>query len=110
MATTARQYSHWITSVHEKDDEGNEEMVSDDSDVINETLNHIFSTDEFVDTFFGEVTRFMDDSLISMIAIPSFNCPKCNTPAAESFKERFEHLVPIDVLTTFFTLVSLKHS
>lgn len=110
MATTARQYSHWVTSIHEKDEDGNEELVSEDTDVINETLNHIFSTDEFVDTFFGEVNRYMDDSLISMIAIPSFNCPKCQTPVAEKFKERFEHLVPLDVLTTFFTLVSLKHS
>ena len=110
MATTARQYSHWVASVHERDEDGNEELVSDDNDVVNETLNHIFSTDEYVDTFFGEVSRYMDDSLISMIAIPSFNCPKCNTPTAEKFHERFEHLVPIDVLTTFFTLVSLKHS
>lgn len=110
MATTARQYSHWVVAVHERDDDGNEEMVSDDQEVLNETLNHVFSTDEYVDDFFGEVTRYMDDSLISMVAIPSFNCGACNKPASVRFHERFDHLVPIDVLTTFFTLASLKLS
>jgi len=110
MATTARQYSHWVASIHERDEDGNVELVSDDAEVLNEALNHVFSTDAYVDDFFGEITRYMDDSLISMVAIPSFNCPQCDSPTAKKFHKRFDHLVPLDVLTTFFTLASLKLS
>jgi hypothetical protein len=110
MATTARQYAHWIADIWERDENGEESLLSDELEVINEALSHVFSTDEFEKRFFEEVDRFMDDSLISMVAIPSFNCPACHSPAAKKFHERFNHLVPLDVLTTFFTMVSLKHS
>jgi len=110
MATTARQYTHWIAEVRERDEDGNDELLSDEPDVINETLNHIFSTDEYVERYFGKITEYVDDAMISMIAIPSFNCPACDSPVAEKFHERFHHLVPLDVLTTFFTLVNRKLS
>lgn len=110
LATTARQYAHWVASIHERDEDGQEEMVSDNPEVINETLNHVFSSDEYVEDFFTEINAFIDDGLISMVAIPSFNCPQCSAPASSTFHERFDHLVPLDVLSTFFTLVSRKHS
>lgn len=110
MATTARQYTHWISEVRERDEDGNDELLSNEPDVINETLNHIFSTDEFVEQYFGKITEYVDDAMVSMVAIPSFNCPKCASPVSEKFHERFHHLVPLDVLTTFFTLVNRKLS
>lgn len=109
-ATTARQYRHWVKDVRERDDDGEDFLIGDDDELINDTLNHIFSTDEYRESYFGKITEYMDDALISMIAIPSFNCPNCHTPVAEKFRERFDHLVPLDVLTTFFTLVNLKRS
>lgn len=110
QATQARQYAHWVASIHDRDEDGNEELISDDTDVINETLMHIFSADDFFEQFSERVNEFMDDAVISLVAIPSFNCPACDSPAAEKFHERLTHLVPLDVLTTFFTLVSLKHN
>lgn len=107
-ATTARQYTHWVASVHERDDEGVEELLSDEVPVINEVLDQVFSTEEYSESFFKSITSYMDDAMLSMVAVPSFNCPICTTPAAEKFHERFPHLVPLDVLTTFFTLVNRK--
>lgn len=110
MATTARQYSHWIAEVRERDDEGDDNVIAADEDVINEALNHIFSTDDYVETYFGKISEYVDDAMLSLVAIPSFNCPQCKSPVAETFHERFPHLVPMDVLTTFFTLVNRKLS
>lgn len=109
-STSARQYSHWVTGVYEHDEEGGEQLLSEDQEVIDALLENVFSSNEFIERFLKAVHTFMDDSLIAMIAIPSFNCEKCHTPIAKKFKERFDHLVPIDVLSTFFILVDRKLS
>lgn len=108
LATTARQYSHWVSGVFDMDEEGEQQLVTEQTDAINASLEHIFSQDARVEMFFTHVRDFIDDSLLSMIAVNSFNCPKCNTPTATKFHERFPHLVPLDGLTTFFTLVDRK--
>lgn len=108
LATMAREYAHWVDGIYERDEDGNEEIVADDEETVNEILDHIFSTDDYVEDFFKRVTEYIEDSTISMIAVPSFNCPQCKSPISEKFHERFDHLVPIDTLTTFFTLVNQK--
>lgn len=111
-ATTARQLGHWVSAVHlrdEDDDEDVEPVVLTDRDVINETLSHIFSSgDDNTKRFLEMVPTFMDDSTVSLIAIPSFNCPVCSTSIGDGPNERFQRLIPIDALTTFFTLASRK--
>lgn len=108
-ATQARQYSHWVKEIVERDpEEGAVTAIADDEMAINEILSHVFSTEEFSNRFFNEVVAFMDSSTLSVVALPSFNCPACNNPQAETFKERFDHLIIMDVLTTFFTLVHRK--
>jgi len=106
-ATTARQYSHWVADIRERDDDG-EDVIADSDDVINEALNHVFSTEEYAESFLGKITEFVDDAMLSMVAIPSFDCPSCKKTISEGKHERFPHLVPLDVLTTFFTLVNRK--
>jgi hypothetical protein len=108
-ASTARQYGHWVTSVWHRDDEQAEPvMVTDDRQTIDEYLDNIMSDDAYSERFFDAVTRYIDDSIVGMIAIESFNCPACNTPQAKAFHERLEHLIPLDMVTTFFTLAAQK--
>lgn len=108
QTTTARQYAHWVSGVLDRDDDGEINEISSDTEVIAATLDQVLSANEFAELFFKQVTEYIEDSMISMVAIRSYNCPKCNTPVAEKFHERFEHLVPLDMLTTFFTLASRK--
>jgi hypothetical protein len=42
-----------------------------------------------------------------VIAIPAHECPKCGTPR-ESGMPRYPQLLPIDVMSTFFTLLGQK--
>lgn len=107
-ATTACQYAHWVCAIIERDDEGTETVVTRDPEVIAEILGTVMSTDEYAEDFFKKVQAFIEDSMISMVAINSFNCPHCSSPVAEKFHERFEHLVPVDMLTTVFTLANRK--
>ena len=108
QATTARQYAHWVTAVIERDDEGTEVVITRDPETIADILGTVMSTEEYVEDFFKKIHEYIEDSLISMIAVNSFNCPACDTPISKKFHERFEHLVPIDMLTTVFTLASRK--
>ena len=112
MSTTAQQYSHWISAIYDTpEDEGSEPIfLSGRRETIEKSLASIFSEEEYLEKFFTEVTKFIDDSLIGVIAIDSYECPSCEKPLATSFNERFPHLVAMDVLSTFFTLHSRKLS
>lgn len=108
QATTACQYAHWVSAVIERDDEGVETVVTRDPEVIADILGSVMSTDEYAEDFFNKVQAYIEDSMISMVAINSFNCPVCDSPVSTKFHQRFEHLVPLDMLTTVFTLANRK--
>lgn len=110
MATTAQQYSHWVNAIYDQgSDDGSEPVfLTDRREGVEKALGSIFSEEEYLETFFDEVTKFIDDSIVGVIAVDSFDCPSCETPLADNFHERFPHLVALDVLSTFFTLRSRK--
>lgn len=111
-STSAREYAHWVKAVVELDHDAPNGYVvlSDEKDFITEILSDVYSADEHIGEFTKQVEKYIDESLISMCAIPSYNCPCCKTPAAEKFKERFDNLIPIDPMVEFFTLASRKLS
>lgn len=105
-STSAREYAHWVKAMVEIDPDAPDgyRVLSDDKEFIAETLASVYSGDELIDQFVDGVEKYINDSLITLTAIPTFNCPSCDTPAAKEFKERFENLVPVDPLNEFFTL------
>jgi hypothetical protein len=95
-ATNLRQFGQWIESIHPGSN------VIDDADSINEAIDVMSSSPEMRDAFFKGVRRFMEDSTISLIALPV-------TEAVEAKPlPRFPHLIPLDVLSTFFILLVQK--
>lgn len=82
-------------------------VVIDDRQTIEATLETLTSDSEIFDTFFDGIQKFIDNSTVSTIAIPKFDCPKCsgeNNLDAER-KNFHPYLIPLDVLTVFFTLL-----
>lgn len=109
--TNARQYSHWVDAIyHREDANAPEELLTDNEEVIDEYLANVMSDKKYAADFENGVLEFIDAVILAMVAIPSWNCPVCDTPMAEKFHERFEHLIPIDVTSTFFTLAGQKVS
>lgn len=108
--TSARQYAHWVDAVVMKDDEAPDgiRVLKEDKLFINQFLDKVMSDDQYIDDFFDEVRAFIEESMVAMVAIPSYNCTQCGTPAADKFHERFEHLIPLDMLTLFFILANRK--
>lgn len=109
MATTGRQYAHMVTAVYEQVDEDSEPvLLGDDRELINAVMSTNFTSSEDFDKLFDAVKELIDDALIGVIAVPSFNCPSCDSPVAKHFHQRYPHLVALDVLSVFFTLHSRK--
>lgn len=101
--TALRQYAHWVESI----DVGEEQIV--DRASINEVLNTISSDEKLADVFFDEVGKYIDDSTISLIGIPKYDCPRCGqVQHGDMYDARHPHILPIDVISSFFTLLDQR--
>lgn len=108
--TALRQFSHWIAEITI----GDNELVVDDLATINGLLSTFSNNPELTDSIFNTVGDFIDDSTISLIAFPKYECPACHNgrgpdaapPTAE--EEVHPHLIPQDAMTLFFTLLDQR--
>jgi hypothetical protein len=102
-ATAMRQYSHFLKSLNVLDEE------YDDRDIIDTMLDDMSSEDSFRDAFMEACSDFIDESIVSLIAIPTYKCPNCGMEQAPNRKKGvFSSLIAIDVAQTFFTLLVQK--
>lgn len=107
--TGARQYAHWVDAIYQREDvNGTEELLTEDEEIIDEYLSNVMSDRKFAAAFETVVLEFIDEIILAMVAIPSWNCPVCTGPMALKFHERFDHLIPLDVVSTFFTLAGQR--
>lgn len=112
-ATQATQYAHWVSAIYLKDEEAEnfeDQLFTDDPEIIMEYISDNISEHDYFDAFVEQVNAYSNDSIICVIANPSHNCPTCKSPQGLTFNERLPHLVPIDMLSTFFTLAARRVS
>jgi len=99
-ATVMRQYAHFVESIEVAGD------VYDDVETIEEVLNDLTASDKLRSTFMDKVAEYLDDSVVSLIAIPTFTCPNCGGEQLSSKAlTRHPNLIPLDIVQTFFTLL-----
>lgn len=99
QATYMRQYGHWIESI----EFGNGTSI-EDTETIDETISALSSDDVIRNKFVEATTKYIEDTTVSMIAVPT-------VAASEEQKyPRWPHLLPIDAMATFFTLLGQKVS
>lgn len=94
-ASMCRQYTHWVGAIIAKG------VTIDNVDDIENTFDDLSSIDEIRETFFKEVGKFIDDTTVSVIAVPAIDNSSEPLP-------RFPHLVLLDPVETFFTLLGQK--
>lgn len=99
VVTLFRQYAHWVSRIIFRDNE-----TVEDTETIEEVLSMLSSDQKLYDKFFDEVKKFIDDSTVAMIALPSYDCPACGTPMTPE-ESKHPHLIPLEVISVFFTLV-----
>jgi hypothetical protein len=106
-ATVMRQYTHFVKSMtymgveytnNEKDREDIEAAISD-----------LSASDELRKIFQDEIKKYIDESTVSLIAIPTYKCPSCGKEQREAKdNERMQGLIPIEVMSNFFILAVQK--
>lgn len=110
-ATALRQYAHYVSAIEEVRTDGTNTHT--DTDTINNYLNILSSDSEVRNTFFRSVTDYISKSTVSVIGIPVYTCPSCNkdqNQGTDVHGEEFTEVIPLDMLTCFFSLLTQKIS
>ena len=102
-ATVMRQYAHFVKSITYLDVEYN------DKKDIEDVVGDLSADDNLRKVFQDKIKEFIDDSTVALIAIPTYKCPACGNEQREAKEgESLEGLIPIEVMSNFFTLAVQK--
>ena len=108
QATAMRQYTQYVKSIEFSisDDDSAANLI-EDSETIEICLNDLSSEDEIRTEFYAEINKFINESTVSVIGMPAFNCPKCNKDQAEDIVTypKTANIIPLDVIQVFFALL-----
>lgn len=105
-ATIMREYAHCVEKIVLNHGDGEVDEF-EDVETIEITLSDCSARDDLRTTFMKQMGSYLDDSLLSLIAIPSYECPNCKKPqVVEGF--RYPELIPLDVSQTFFNLLGQR--
>lgn len=99
-ATALREFAHCVAAVQV----GNTTEITDKPTIEN-ILNDLTARDDLRSTFTRAVGQYLDDSLISFVGIPSYECPSCGKKQPISEYARFPEVIALDVTNSFFRLL-----
>lgn len=97
VLTVIRQYSAWVKSVTYDD------VEYDDIASIDQMLSALSEDGESTTKFYNEIKDFVDEVAIAIVAVPTFNCPVCESPMTPE-EALHPEIYPLDPLQVFFTL------
>lgn len=98
VLTNLRQYAHWVEKVVYLEEE------YEGSESIDPILSMMSADFEVANAFFDGIKKFIDESVVAMIAVPTFACPSCETPMTSAEAEHPE-IIPLDPIKLFFALM-----
>jgi len=99
LASRLRQYTHYVKEINA------DGIIVQDEDATKDIINVLSGVDLESSEFMKAMKKYIDDSQVALIAIPSFKCPACGKEQTTPDDKYHGHLIPVDPFTTFFTLV-----
>ena len=103
QATSMRQYAHYVKKLIVDGEE------IDELEDVDALLNEMSSSNGIRDPFMKACAAYLDESVISLIAIPTYECPSCGLPQKKAEPGKaFGELIPLDVSQAFFPLLIQK--
>jgi hypothetical protein len=103
QATSMRQYAHWIESIEL------DSNVIDDRETIEMTLDVMSADDRVREKFIEAVVKYINDSTLAVVGIPTYDCPVCHTEQKENtINDAFVNIIPLDVIQLFFGLITQR--
>jgi len=102
-ASSLIQFNHFVDYL-EVDD-----SPITDRDTINNVLEVLSGDDEIRNEILQKILDFKSETIISLIGIPEYKCPKCNSSQNQSHvNEKFINVIPLDVMNIFFILITIR--
>jgi hypothetical protein len=102
-ATTMRQYGHFVKRFIVDGEE------IDETADIDLYLNDLSADDAVREKFIEICGEYRDESVVSLVAIPTYDCPSCGKPQKKHEEGKpFGELIPLDVAQAFFPLLIQK--
>ncbi len=102
-STSLRQYAHWLKRIT-----FNGTHSIDDRTTLETMIAQLTGDIEASDNFMDGVSQFINDSTISLIALPSYKCPNCQADQKNPEEAKHPHLIPLDIGAIFFTLLGQR--
>lgn len=85
-----------------------QDIVVKDQETIEETLATIGVEEKILESFFKAVAKYITESAIAIVAIPSYTCPKCGINHAEGKEGPFKSFIPLNLVEHFFVLSAFR--
>lgn len=105
-STFLRQFSHWVEAVIVDDGDGNSFEITA-REKIDDYLEEICAEPDLSEMFISKVLDYIRAATVTLIAINKEPCPKCQKEIPDELTKHPE-LIPLDVVSLFFTLRSRK--
>lgn len=99
-AARLRKYGSWVKAVVFTEPDGTTTADNDEPAVVEATLEMLSALPE-AEQVEKAIGAFIDDTTMALIAIPE-------TSGRDTGIPRYPHLIPVDVVNTFFTLLAQK--
>lgn len=99
-----RQFNHFIDYIEFEDN------VISDRDTINKVLEAFSGEDSLRNQITENILKFKVKTTLGIIGIPEYKCPNCGQPQNKTADERFTSVIPLDVMSVVFLLLTSKIS
>lgn len=100
-ATLMRQYGHFVESIEVGSN------IIKDPETINENLDMLSSSSVYLTKFIDSAIDYINRTTVAMVGIPTYDCPSCGqTQSVHKDDVVWTNIIPLDVLSGFFTLTS----
>lgn len=102
-ATAMRQYGHFVKEVISGEVTYSQE--DKEGDIIEDGLSDLTGEDKVREVFLTKVRDYIDRSIVSLVAIPTFTCPNCGGHQTGETHRHHPELIPLDVQQVFFQIL-----
>lgn len=114
--SAAAQYAHYIERIVIRNPKASTPNFVEGVEDVRQMLTVLSGDEQQRDTLLSAIGKYIDDSSISIVAIPRYECPKCKTdqglvPGRDGElvdPKKHPYLIPLDMLGLFFTITARR--
>lgn len=107
VLSTLQAYSHWYKHIVIRGTGEEDDQIIEDRDTLERLAKTLSADENVVRTIDAAVRAFNDEATCTTIGITNYSCPDCGKTQLRPDAPN-QVLIPIDVVGTFFTLLSRR--